>query len=226
MDSAPQEHARQIINLGQTISIASVIMRELRDETLQTDRIRFRNNVSRLGQIAAYEISKTMNFKDVEIDTPLSQATGKEFVSQPVIAPILRAGLPLYEGMLSFFPQADSAFISAYRKHDQYDGFEIEMTSISCPNINDRTLIICDPMIATGQSLLTSIKEIFKLGNPFEVIVASVIASEEGLEFVAEQFPKIPIYTFAIDPQLNAKSYIVPGLGDAGDLSFGPKIQE
>lgn len=216
----------QVIHLGENHSIANVIVKELRDEKLQSDRMRFRKNVYRLGQIAGYEISKALNYKEEAISTPLAEAKGHTLVSQPVIAPILRAGLPLYEGVLHFFDEADSAFISAYRKHDKYDGFDIHMTSISCPDINDRTLIICDPMIASGQSLVKTIQELKQLGNPFRIIVCAVIASEEGLDFVMKHFPKLTIYTFAIDPELNSKSYIVPGLGDAGDLSFGPKIQD
>ena len=226
MSVTNQGVSEQVIHLGNDHSIANVFMKELRSEQIQKNRMRFRQNVYRLGQIAAYEISRTFNFVEEEVSTPLAKATCVKLVDQPVIATILRAGLPLYEGVLSMFDKADSAFISAYRKHDQYDGFEIEMTSISCPNFTDRTIILCDPMLATGQSLVKTIHEIQKLGNPFQMIICTVIASEEGIEFVGKQFPKFPIYTFAIDPELNAKSYIVPGLGDAGDLSFGPKIQE
>lgn len=217
---------RNVFHLGEDNSIANVYMKELRSEEIQQNRMRFRQNIYRLGQIAGYEISKALNYKDEEIQTPLADVEVKDLVEQPVIATILRAGLPLFEGLLSILDQADSAFISAYRKHDQYDGFEIEMTSISCPNIKNRTIIVCDPMLATGQSLVKSIQELLRLGDPFHLIICTVIASEEGIEFVTKQFPDFPIYTFAIDPELNAKSYIVPGLGDAGDLSFGPKIQE
>ncbi len=215
-----------IRNLGESHSIASVIMRELRDSTIQENRARFRQNIFKLGQIAAYEISKEMNYKEVAIHTPLAEAKGEELVQQPVIATILRAGLPLYEGVLSYFDQADSAFISAYRKHDQFDGFQIAMNSISCPNIDDRVVIICDPMLATGQSLVKTLDELKKIGSPLQIILCTVIASEEGIEFVEKAYPHVAIYSFGVDPELNAKSYIVPGLGDAGDLCFGPKIQE
>lgn len=226
MDTESKGNSEQVIHLGKDNSLAKVYMKELRSTDKQTDRMRFRNNIFRLGQIAAYEISRSLNYVDVHIETPLSESECKELTDQPVIATILRAGLPLFNGLLSYFDEADSAFISAYRKHDKFDGFEIEMTSISCPNINDRTIIVCDPMLATGQSLVKSINAIKDLGSPFQIIICTVIASEEGIAFVNGHFPNYPIYTFAIDPQLDAKSYIVPGLGDAGDLSFGPKIQE
>ena len=226
MGTESKENSGQVIHLGKDNSLVQVYIKELRCTETQTNRMRFRENIYRLGQIAAYEISRSLNYSSVDIETPLAEAEAKELTDQPVIATILRAGLPLYHGLLSFFDEADSAFISAYRKHDKYDGFEIEMTSISCPSINDRTIILCDPMLATGQSLVKTIKAIKQLGSPFQIIISTVIASEEGIEFVARQYPTYPIYTFAIDPELNAKSYIVPGLGDAGDLSFGPKIQE
>ena len=226
MGTESKSNSGQVIHLGKDNSLANVYMKELRCKETQVNRMRFRENVYRLGQIAAYEISKSLNFSTTTIETPLAEAEAKVLTDQPVIATILRAGLPLYHGLLSFFDEADSAFISAYRKHDQFDGFEIEMTSISCPTIKDRTIILCDPMLATGQSLVKTIKAIQNLGNPFHIIICTVIASEEGIEYVSQQFPTFPIYTFAVDPELNAKSYIVPGLGDAGDLSFGPKIQE
>lgn len=226
MDKQDQKFDGQVIHLGQQNTIANVFMKELRCTKTQHNRQQFRTNIYRLGQIAAYEISKQLNYKEEEVTTPLALASGQSLVQQPVIATILRAGLPLYQGVLSIFNEADSAFISAYRKHDKYDGFEIEMTSISCPTIKDRTLILCDPMLATGQSLIKTIEAINELGSPFQIIVCTVIASEEGIEFVQKEYPTMPIYTFAIDPELNAKSYIVPGLGDAGDLAFGPKIQE
>jgi len=226
MEGAATYSDAQIINLGKHYSIVGVIMKQLRDNTIQKDRKRFRENIFKLGQIAAYEISKSLNYQSNKITTPLGITDGLEMVTQPVLAPILRAGLPLYNGLLSFFDEADSAFISAYRKHDNFDGFEIKMTSISCPNINDRTIIICDPMIATGQSLVKTINALMELGRPFQVIICSVVSSEQGIEHVLKYYPNMPIYTFAIDPELNAKSYIIPGLGDAGDLSFGPKIQE
>lgn len=216
----------QVVNLGEYSSLANVYMKELRCSSIQKDRMRFRKNIVRLGQIAAYEISKTLNYKPETISTVLAETEAVDFVDQPIIATVLRAGLPLYDGVLSCFDKADSAFISAYRKHDQYDGFEIKMTSISCPNINDRTVILCDPMLATGQSLVKSVQELLKLGSPFEIIVCTVIASEEGVDYFTKQFPNYRVYTFAIDPELNGKSYIVPGLGDAGDLAFGSKIQE
>lgn len=225
-NDASTDSNKQVINLGEGYSIAGILLRELRDEKIQKERKRFRENIFRLGQIAAFEISKLLNYQKVKIFTPLGVTDGVELVTQPVIAPILRAGLPLYEGVLSFISNADSAFISAYRKHDNFDGFEINVTSISCPNIDNRTIIICDPMIATGQSLVKTINELMDLGRPFQIIVCSVVCCEQGIEYVHRYYPDVPIYTFAVDPELNAKSYIVPGLGDAGDLSFGPKIQD
>lgn len=217
--------ANQIINLGESFSLASIYIKELRCSTIQNDRMRFRQNIFRLGQIAAYEISKTLNNKQETISTVLAETEAFDLADQPIIATVLRAGLPLYDGVLSCFDKADSAFISAYRKHDQYDEFEIKMTSISCPDINNRTVILCDPMLATGQSLVRSVQELLKLGSPCEIIICTVIASKEGMDYFTKKCPNCRVYTFAIDPELNVKSYIVPGLGDAGDLAFGPKIQ-
>lgn len=226
MDKETKNTNRNVFHLGKDHSIANVYMSELRDEEIQQNRARFRQNIYRLGQIAGYELSRQLNYESYQLQTPLAEATGYRLVDQPVIATILRAGLPLSEGFFSFFDKADAAFVSAYRKHDKYDGFAIELTSISCPDVTDRTLILCDSMLATGQSLVKAIESILELGEPFQVIICTVIASEEGIAYVSEHYPTFPIYTFAIDPELNAKSYIVPGLGDAGDLSFGPKIQE
>jgi uracil phosphoribosyltransferase len=200
-------------------------MAEIRDENIQTDRQRFRRNLERLGEIFAYEISKEMEYKEVDVSTPLGSLVMNLPAEQPVLASILRAGLPLHQGLLNFFDKADSAFISAYRKYRKSHEFNITLDHISSPDLTGRILIICDPMLATGGSLSAALKGLFEKGLPKKIHIVSVVANEEGINQVKRSFSLMDI-TFwlgAIDDELTAQAYIVPGLGDAGDLAFGDK---
>jgi uracil phosphoribosyltransferase len=214
-----------IVNLSQQHSLISNWISELRDVNIQGDRMRFRRNLERIGEVAAYEISKVLSFKETEVETPLGTAICKILEQQPVLATILRAGLPLHQGILNFFDKADNAFISAYRKHDKDGSFEISLDYISCPEIEDRVLIISDPMLATGSSLVKTIHFLKAEGRPKEIHIVAAIACTVGIEYVKREDPSVTIWCGDIDDELTAKGYIVPGLGDAGDLAFGVKIQ-
>jgi uracil phosphoribosyltransferase len=198
---------------------------ELRDVNIQTDRMRFRRNLERIGEVAAYEISKVLSFTEKEIQTPLGTAVHKVLNEQPVLATILRAGLPLHQGLLNFFDKADNAFISAYRKHHKDGSFEISMEYVSCPELENRILIISDPMLATGSSLVKTIQFLREEGRPKEIHIVAAIACTVGIEYVKREAPAVTIWCGDIDDELTAKGYIVPGLGDAGDLAFGTKVQ-
>ncbi|MBL7742659.1 MAG: uracil phosphoribosyltransferase [Chitinophagaceae bacterium] len=214
-----------IVNLSQQHSLVSNWVSELRDVTVQNDRMRFRRNLERIGEVAAYEISKVLPFKEIEVETPLGTATSKVLSVQPVIATILRAGLPLHQGILNYFDKADNAFISAYRKHHKDGSFEISLDYISCPDLEGRELIICDPMLATGSSLVKTIQFLKEEGNPKDIHIVAAIACTVGIEYVKREAPSVTIWCGDIDDELTAKGYIVPGLGDAGDLAFGVKVQ-
>ncbi len=215
-----------VIDLSKKNSLLNHWVAELRDVHVQNDRMRFRRNIERIGEVAAYELSKTLQFKSVEVTTPLGIAPTQLLTEQPVLATILRAGLPLHQGMLNYFDKADNAFISAYRKHHPDGSFEISLEYLSCPNLNDRVLILCDPMLATGASLVETIQAIQKTYTPSQIHIVVTIASQKGIEHVEKELgADTPIWCAAIDPILNDKSYIVPGLGDAGDLAFGTKMQ-
>lgn len=215
-----------VIDLSKNNSLLNHWVAELREVHVQNDRMRFRRNIERIGEVAAYELSKTLQFKPVEVTTPLGIAPTQLLKEQPVLATILRAGLPLHQGMLNYFDKADNAFISAYRKHHPDGSFEISLEYLSCPNLNDRVLILCDPMLATGASLVETIQAIQKTYTPAQIHIVVTIASQKGIEHVEKELgADTPIWCAAIDPILNDKSYIVPGLGDAGDLAFGTKMQ-
>ena len=212
-------------NLSNTYSIVSDWISELRDVQLQADRMRFRRNLERIGELAALEISTKLNYEEKEIQTPLGIAVCKTLIDQPILATILRAGLPLHAGLLNIFDKADNAFISAYRKHRLDGSFDISLEYISCPDLDDRVLIISDPMIATGSSVVKTIQFLREEGKPKEIHVVSAIACTVGIEFIKRAEPNVTIWCGDIDEELTAKGYIVPGLGDAGDLAFGPKVQ-
>ena len=215
-----------VIDLSKHHSLLNHWVAELRDVHVQNDRMRFRRNIERIGEVAAYELSKTLRFKAVDVTTPLGIASTSLLEEQPVLATILRAGLPLHQGMLNYFDKADNAFISAYRKHHTDGSFEISLEYLSCPNLNNRVLILCDPMLATGASIVETIQAIQKTYTPAQIHIVVTIASQKGIEHVEKEIgADIPIWCAAIDPILNDKSYIVPGLGDAGDLAFGSKMQ-
>ncbi len=215
-----------VIDLSKHNSLLNHWVAELRDVQVQNDRMRFRRNIERIGEVAAYELSKTLRFKTVDVTTPLGIASTSLLEAQPVLGTILRAGLPLHQGMLNYFDKADNAFISAYRKHHSDGSFEISLEYISCPDLNNRVLILCDPMLATGASIVETIQAIQKTYTPSQIHIVVTIASQKGIEHVEKELgADTPIWCAAIDPILNDKSYIVPGLGDAGDLAFGSKMQ-
>jgi len=216
-----------VINLSSQHSLISNWVSELRDVSVQNDRMRFRKNLERIGQAAALEISKVLPWKIQETRTPLGIHESKVLESQPVLATILRAGLPMHAGMLEFFDKADNAFISAYRKHHHDGSFEICMQYMSCPSLEDRIVIISDPMLATGASIIKTIEYIKNEGVPKAFHVVCAIACNEGIEMIQRECgDSIEIWCGDIDDELTAKGYIVPGLGDAGDLAFGSKSQQ
>lgn len=214
-----------IVNLSDQHSLVSNWMHEIRSTEIQSDRMRFRRNLERFGEIAAYEISKVLPFIDSEAHTPLGIAPTKILKEQPVLATILRAGLPVHQGMLNYFDKADNAFISAYRKHRKDGSFEISLDYISCPELENRVLIISDPMLATGSSLVKTIHYLKAEGRPSKIHVVVAIACTVGIEYVKREDPEVTIWCGDIDDELTAKGYIVPGLGDAGDLAYGVKVQ-
>jgi uracil phosphoribosyltransferase len=187
--------------------------------------MRFRRNLERIAEVAAYEISKELPWEETEIQTPLGIASCKTLKEQPVLATILRAGLAMHNGMLSYFDKADNAFISAYRKHNADGSFEISLEYMSCPELEDRIVIITDPMLATGSSLVKTIHYMKEEGAPRQIHIVVAIACTVGIEYVQREQPDVKIWCGEIDDELTAKGYIVPGLGDAGDLAFGTKIQ-
>lgn len=214
-----------IVNLSEQHSLISNWIYELRNVEIQKDRFRFRRNLERIGEVAAYEISKKLPFIEKEVETPLGTSDSKILKEQPVLATILRAGIPLHQGLLNFFDKADNAFISAYRKHHKDGSFEISLEYISCPDLEDRILIISDPMLATGSSLVKTIHYLKEEGPPREIHIVAAIACTVGIEYVKREAPAVTIWCGDIDDELTAKGYIVPGLGDAGDLAFGTKTQ-
>jgi len=214
-----------IINLSEQHSLVSNWIAELRDTDVQGDRMRFRRNLERIAEVAGYEISKKMPWQEKEVTTPLGISNCKVLQEQPVLATILRAGLAMHTGLLNYFDKADNAFISAYRKHNPDGSFDIHMEYMSCPDIEDRIIVISDPMIATGASLVKSIEFLKEEGSIKELHIVCAIACTVGLEYVLRAHPKATIWCGDIDDEITAKGYIVPGLGDAGDLAFGSKMQ-
>ena len=214
-----------VINLSEEHSLISNYLSELRDVEIQEDRMRFRRNLEKIGEIIAYEISKKLPWIEKEITTPLGMSTCKVLESQPVLATILRAGLAMHTGMLNYFDKADNAFISAYRKHNPDGSFDISLDYISCPEMEKRVVIISDPMLATGSSLVKTIQFIREEGNPSEIHIVCALACTVGIEYVLRAEPRAIIWCGDIDDELTAKGYIVPGLGDAGDLAYGVKVQ-
>ena len=198
---------------------------ELRDVTVQGDRMRFRRNLERIGEVAAFEISKRLPYVEKEVNTPMGIANCEVLAEQPILTTILRAGLALHNGLLSYFDKADNAFVSAYRKHFADGSFEIALEYLSCPDIDDRILIISDPMLATGASLVKTIQYLKEEGSPKAFHIVAAIACTVGIEYVRREVPEAIIWCGAIDDELTAKGYIVPGLGDAGDLAYGTKVQ-
>ena len=214
-----------VTNLSVSNSLISEWVREIRDIDVQNDRSRFRRNLERMGEVTAYEISKTLPYKYIDVQTPMAEATCAVLEAQPVIATILRAGLPLYQGLLNFFDKADSGFIGAYRKHHSDETFEIDQQYVTCPPLAGRPLIVADPMLATGASLILAISSLLEYDQPSQIHIVTAISCTVGIEAIVHRFPDAHIWAAVIDDELTSKGYIVPGLGDAGDLSFGKKRQ-
>lgn len=216
---------KTVRNLGLENSVFNQFIAEIRSENIQKDPLRFRRNLERLGEIFAYEISKTFKYKTVDVTTPLGVKSMQLMEEQPILATILRAGLPMHQGMLNVFDHADNAFISAFRKHYVDGSFDIQIGYMSSPDMDNRILIICDPMLASGQSMVCTYNEILAQGRPKYVHIVSAIASRQGVEYLQNNLPDTDctIWLGALDEELTVQSYIVPGLGDAGDLAFGCK---
>jgi uracil phosphoribosyltransferase len=198
----------------------------MRDETSQLNMVLFRRNLGRFAQILGYEISRTLRYEKVQTVTPLGVADTQRLADPIVLATIIRAGLPMHDGLLSIFDNAENAFISAYRQHHKDGSFEVSLEYISSPEIDDKVLILSDPMLATGASIVKSLDALLEYGRPKEIHIACVVASTTGLENVKRKYPQAKIWIGAEDEELTAKSFIVPGLGDAGDLAFGPKYTD
>lgn len=216
----------EIINFAEHKSLVSQYMLELRSVDIQRDKMRFRQNLVRIGEIMAYEISKRLNYNAVDVTTPLGTAQCDTVADQVVLATILRAGVPFHQGFLNYFDDAQNAFVSAYRKYKPHsDVFDIHIEYIACPRITGKTVIIADPMLATGSSMELAYQALLTKGKPAHIHVASVIASQQAIDLVQKHLPEenTTVWVGAIDPSLNAHSYIVPGLGDAGDLAYGDK---
>ncbi len=216
----------KINNLEKTDSVFNQYMAELRDAVIQQDRMRFRRNLERIGEVMAYEISKSFEYDDEEVSTPLGIKQIRTMHEQPVIATILRAGLPFHNGMLSMFDQADSAFIAAYRKYDKNEeDSEIRVEYFSSPDIEDRMLILCDPLLATGESIVKTLNGLMEDMMPKEIHIAVAVASQDGLDYVERTMSRLPvtIWVGSIDEELTARAYVVPGIGDVGDLAYGEK---
>lgn len=218
----------EIINFANRPSLVSRYMLELRDTNIQTDPMRFRHNLERIGEIMAYEISKRLDYKDLTVNTPLGQSVCQTPADEIVIATILRAGLPFHQGFLNYYDHAENAFVSAYRKYREKGGdtFDVLIEYLASPSIQDKVVMLVDPMLATGSSMELGYRALLSKGTPRHIHIAAVIASQAAVDYVSEHFPteNTTLWVGAIDPEINAHSYIVPGLGDAGDLAYGQKL--
>jgi uracil phosphoribosyltransferase len=212
-----------VFNLSEKNSVANQFIAELRNVEIQKDRARFRRNLERVGEILAYEISKTLEYELFEVETPLGVAPTMLPSQRLVLGTVLRAGIPLHQGFLNFFDSAENAFISAFRRHHKDGSFDIQLDYVSTPDLDGCVLILCDPMLASGASVNVALQELLRFGAPAVIHIATVIASTAGLDSVRRRYPRATIWAGAIDEELTAKSYIVPGLGDAGDLAYGEK---
>ncbi len=216
----------KIVNLSEQNSILNRFVSELRDIDIQRDRLRFRRNVERIGEIMAYEISKTLDYMPLDTQTPLGVSTTNVPYNQIVVGTILRAGLVFHHGFIGYFDRAENAFVSAYRRYrESHQSFHIHIEYIASPRIDDKVLILTDPMLATGGSMDLSYQALLTKGEPKHIHIATIIASQQAIDYCAKSFPqsKTTIWAAAIDPELNDEAYIVPGLGDAGDLAYGEK---
>ena len=215
----------EIINFADRPSLVSQYMTELRDVNVQGDMMRFRRNLHRIGEIMAYEISKRLHYSKAEINTPLASMQSDVLDEQVVLATIFRAGIPFHQGFLDYFDRAQNAFVSAYRKYREKENFDVFIEYIASPRLDGKTLILVDPMLATGSSMELSYRALLTKGTPAHIHVASVIASQDAIDYIRATFPEenTTVWVGAIDPEINSHSYIVPGLGDAGDLAYGVK---
>ena len=218
----------QIHNLSDSPSILNTFISEIRDKTIQKDSMRFRRNIERIGEILGYELSKALHYNTHQVDTPLGISETKLHTKDIVLCSILRAGVPLHNGLLNYFDAAENAFISAYRHHKHNpESFEIIVEYLACPSLDDKTLILADPMLATGQSMIATFEALRPFGTPKEVHIVSVIGAQEGVDCISKHFnTNTHLWIASIDKTLNDKGYIIPGLGDAGDLAFGNKLQQ
>lgn len=215
----------EIINFAETPSLVSQYLSELRNVNIQNDMLRFRRNLERIGQIMAYEISRRLSYRKEEVTTPLATSMDDVMDEQVVLATIFRAGIPFHQGFLSYFDRAQNAFVSAYRKYREKDNFDVFIEYIASPKLDGKTLILVDPMLATGSSMDLAYRALLTKGTPRHIHICSVISSQAAVDYVKSAFPseKTTLWLGAIDPEINAHSYIVPGLGDAGDLAYGIK---
>ena len=216
----------KIHHIGESNSVLNTFISEIRDHEIQKDSLRFRRNIERIGEILSYELSKNLSYSAISVSTPLGEKNVQLPTNDLVLCSILRAGLPLHQGLLNYFDKAENAFISAYRHHPKdNDDFEIVVEYFAAPEIDNKTLLLADPMLATGQSLVAVYEAIKKHGTPKELHIVAVIGSKEGVDFIEKNFPEnTHLWIAAIDDELNSKGYIIPGLGDAGDLAFGKKL--
>lgn len=227
--TSPQKtKAMHIHNLSKNNSILNAFIAELRDVNIQNDRMRFRRNIERIGEVLGYEMSKTLEYTTKAIETPLGESLTNIYQNDIVLCSILRAGVPLHNGLLNYFDDAENAFISAYRHHKHNpETFEIIVEYLACPSLEGKTLILADPMLATGQSMVATFEALKPFGTPKNIHLVSVIGAQDGVDFVNNHFRKdTHLWIAAIDKTLSDKGYIVPGLGDAGDLAFGKKLQQ
>ena len=217
-----------IHHLSETPSILNTFLSELRNVSVQHDRLRFRRNIERIGEVLGYELSKSLHYEATIIQTPMGQSKTALYRNDIVLCSVLRAGVPLHNGLLNYFDNADNAFISAYRHHKQNPkSFEIVVEYLACPNIENKTLILADPMLATGQSISATYEALKPFGTPKNIHLVSVIGTQQGVDLVSKTFgDDAHLWIAAIDPVLDDQGYIVPGLGDAGDLAFGKKLQQ
>lgn len=217
----------QIHNFSNQNTILNTFISEMRDVNIQKDSMRFRRNIERIGEILGYELSKTLSYRPTTINTPLGMCEIEKIDNEVVLCSILRAGFPLHNGLLNYFDKAENAFISAYRHHkEKPESFEIIVEYLACPSLENKTLILADPMLATGQSMVATFEALKPFGTPKTIHLVSVIAAQEGVNFVENHFEKdTHLWVATVDDKLNKYGYIVPGLGDAGDLAFGEKLQ-
>ena len=205
-------------------SILGNFIKEIRSVEIQNDPLRFRKNIERIAQVMCYEISKTLNFTSEEVQTPLGVSPTNVVADKIVVASILRAGLAMHNGVLEFFDRAENCFFSAYRKYIDETNFDVHIEYIAAPSLDGKTVILCDPMLATGSSMELAYKALFTHGTPARVIVCSIVSAQYAVDYISKVMPDCDIYTAVLDPELDSHKYIVPGLGDCGDLAFGDKL--